>query len=50
VNLLKGNLQQAEETAQVAEQSAQELPQKARQGEEQEEGLIEKAKEKLTSK
>jgi hypothetical protein len=46
VNLLKGNLQQAEETA----QSAQELPPKARQGEEQEEGLIEKAKEKLTSK
>jgi ferritin-like metal-binding protein YciE len=47
VELLEQNLHQEEETAQVAEQSAQELLQKAIQAEEQEEGLIDKAKEKL---
>ncbi len=45
VNLLNENLGQEEETAQIAEQSARELLQKAQ---EQEEGLIEKAEEKLT--
>jgi ferritin-like metal-binding protein YciE len=48
VDLLEQNLRQEEETAQVAEQSAPELLQKASQGEDQGEGLIEKAKEKLT--
>jgi ferritin-like metal-binding protein YciE len=48
VNLLNENLQQEEEAARIAEQSAPELLQKAMQGEEQEEGLVEKAKEKLS--
>ena len=43
LSLLNENLRQEEQTAQTAEQSAQELLQKA-----QEEGLVEKAKEKLT--
>ncbi len=47
INLLNENLQQEEQTAQTAEQSAYELLQKAQ---EQEEGLIEKAEEKLTGK
>ena len=45
VNLLNENLRQEEQTAQIAEQSASELFQRARG---QEEGLIEKAKDKLT--
>jgi ferritin-like metal-binding protein YciE len=45
VNLLNENLRQEEQTAQIAEQSASELLQRA-QG--QEEGLIDKAKDKLT--
>ncbi len=49
VNLLNQNLQQEEETAQIAEQSAPELIQKAMQSEgQQEEGLIDKPKDKLT--
>ncbi len=48
VNLLNENLRQEEETAQTAEQSAPELIQKAMQQEGQEEGLIDKAKDKLT--
>ena len=48
VDLLEQNLRQEEETAQIAEQSAQELLQKAQQGAEQEEGLIDKAKDKLS--
>lgn len=46
VDLLEQNLKQEEQTAHIAEQSAQELLQRAQQGEE-EEGLIDKAKEKL---
>lgn len=49
VNLLNENLQQEEETARIAEQSATELLQKAMQEAGQEEGLIDKAKDKLTS-
>ncbi len=49
VNLLNENLQQEEETARIAEESAPELLQKAMRATEQgEEGLIDKAKEKLT--
>ena len=50
VNLLSENLHQEEETAQIAEQSAPQLIQKAMQQQEgqEEEGLIEKAKDKLT--
>ena len=48
LDLLEQNLRQEEETAQIAEQSAQELLKKAQQGEEQvEEGLVDKAKDKL---
>ena len=48
VDLLEQNLRQEEETAQIAEQSARELLKKAQQGEEQdEEGLVDKAKDKL---
>jgi len=48
--LLRENMQQEEETARTAEQSAEELLQKAMQEGEQgeEEGLMEKAKDKLT--
>ena len=49
VNLLKDNLREEEETAQTAEQSAPKLIHKAMQQEGQEEGLVEKAKDKLTS-
>ncbi len=45
VELLQQNLQQEEETARIAERSAPELLQKARQAEE--ESLIDKAKDKL---
>ena len=50
--LLRENMQQEEETARIAEQSAEELLSKAMQeGEqEEEEGLIEKAKDKLMSR
>jgi ferritin-like metal-binding protein YciE len=49
VDLLEQNLRQEEETAQIAEQSAQELLQKAQQGEgQEEEGLIDKAKDELS--
>ena len=49
VNLLNANLQQEEETAQTAEQSVEELLQKAQRAEEPEpEGLIDKVKDKLT--
>ena len=48
VNLLNENLRQEEETARIAEQSAPELLQKAMQEGGQEEGLIDKAKDKLT--
>src|SRR5215212_5690112 len=52
VNLLNQNLQEEEQTAQIAEQSAPDLIQKAmmgQQGQQQEEdkGLIDKAKDKL---
>ena len=49
VNLLKQNLQE-EETARIAEQSAPDLIQKAMTGQQQEEekGLIDKARDKLT--
>jgi|SRR5215208_6984252 len=52
VNLLNENLRQEEETAQIAEQSAPELIQKAmgqegQQEEEGEKGLIDRAKDKL---
>jgi ferritin-like metal-binding protein YciE len=53
VNLLQQNLQEEEETAQIAEQSAPDLIQKAimgQQGQQQEEedkGLIDKARDKL---
>ncbi|MDP9411326.1 MAG: DUF892 family protein [Actinomycetota bacterium] len=47
--LLRENMQQEEETARIAEQSAEELLRKAMQGGEQEEqGLMDKAKDKLT--
>ena len=47
--LLRENMQQEEETARIAEQSAEELLSKAMQGGEQEEqGLMDKAKDKLT--
>ena len=48
--LLRENMQQEEETAQIAENSAQELLQKAmhEQGGDDVEGLIDKAKDKLT--
>jgi ferritin-like metal-binding protein YciE len=47
--LLRENMQQEEETARIAEQSAEELLRKAMQEDEQgEEGLIGKAKDKLT--
>jgi ferritin-like metal-binding protein YciE len=48
--LLRENMQQEEETARIAEQSAEELLQKAMQEGEQgeEEGLMDKAKDKLT--
>ncbi len=49
VDLLKQNLRQEEETAQIVEQSAQELLKKAQQGEEQEEGEpVGKAKAQLS--
>lgn len=52
VNLLQQNLREEEETAQIAEQSAPELIQKAmgQQGQQQEEdkGLVDKARDKLT--
>ncbi len=51
VNLLQQNLQEEEETAQIAEQSAPELFQKAMQseGEQQEDkGLIDQVKDRLT--
>jgi ferritin-like metal-binding protein YciE len=47
--LLRENMQQEEETARIAEQSAEELLSKAMQGgEQQEQGLMDKAKDKLT--
>lgn len=47
--LLRENMQQEEETARIAENSAEELLRKAMgQGGQEEEGLIDKAKEKLT--
>ncbi len=48
--LLRENMQQEEETARIAENSAEELLQKAMQegGQEEEEGLVDKAKDKLT--
>ena len=49
VNLLEDNLREEEETAQTAEESAPELIQKAMgQESQQEEGLVDKAKDKLT--
>ncbi len=52
VNLLNENLQEEEQTAQIAENSAPELIQKAMgqegQQEEEEKGLIDKAKDKLS--
>jgi ferritin-like metal-binding protein YciE len=50
--LLKENMRQEEETARTAEQSAQELLQKAMQeeGGQQEKGLIDQAKDKLTGR
>jgi ferritin-like metal-binding protein YciE len=50
--LLRENMQQEEETARIAEQSAEELLSKARQEGDQgrEEGLINKAKDKLTGR
>lgn len=50
VNLLQTNLGQEEEAASIAENSAPELLQKAMQegGSQQEEGLVDKAKDKLT--
>ncbi len=49
-HLLRENMDQEEETARIAERSAGELLWKAMQqgGQEQEEGLIDKAKDKLT--
>ena len=51
VDLLEQNLRQEEETAQIAERSAQELLQQAQRGEEEQEeqGLLDKAKDKLSS-
>ncbi len=49
-NLLHENMQQEEETAQTAEQSAPGLLKKAQQAGKQEEGLVEKAREKLTGR
>jgi ferritin-like metal-binding protein YciE len=47
--LLRENMQQDEETARIAEQSAEELLSKAMQeGEQEEQGLMDKAKDKLT--
>ncbi len=47
-NLLERNLQQEEEAARIAERSAEELLRKAQHAEEQEDqGLVEKAKDKL---
>ncbi len=49
--LLRENMDQEEETARIAENSAEELLQKVIQeqgGQEEEEGLIEKAKDKIT--
>jgi ferritin-like metal-binding protein YciE len=50
--LLRENMQQEEETARIAEQSAEELLSKAMQEGDQgrEEGLINKAKDKLTGR
>jgi ferritin-like metal-binding protein YciE len=47
--LLRENMQEEEETARIAEQSAEELLQKAMQegGQEEEQGLMDKAKDKL---
>src|SRR5215218_3447973 len=48
VNLLNQNLQEEEQTAQIAEQSAPNLIQKAMMGQQEEEkGLIDKARDKL---
>ena len=49
-NLLEANMHQEEETAQIAESSTRELLQKAQQhpAEGEEQGLIDKAKDKLT--
>jgi ferritin-like metal-binding protein YciE len=47
--LLRENMDQEEQTARIAEQSAEELLQKAmKEGEQQEQGLMDKAKDKLT--
>ncbi len=48
VSLLNEDLQEEEQTAQIAEHSAPELIQKAMQAGEQDEGLVGNAKEKLT--
>ncbi len=48
--LLRENMRQEEEAARIAEQSAGELLRKAMQGGEQEEGLMDKAKDKLTGR
>jgi ferritin-like metal-binding protein YciE len=49
VNLLQQNLREEEETAQIAEQSAPDLIQKAMtEQQEEEKGLIDKARDKLT--
>ena len=48
VSFLNRNLQQEEETAQIAERSAERLVQKALELENQEKGLLERAREKLT--
>jgi len=49
VDLLNANLGQEEETAQIAEQSAEKLLQEAMQAEEPEpEGLVDKIKDKFT--
>jgi hypothetical protein len=51
VNPLNENLQQEEAAAQIAEQSAPELIQKAMQwggGQQEDKGLIDQAKDKLT--
>lgn len=50
-HLLRENMQQEAEAAQIAEESAKELQQKAMQeggGSQEEEGLVDKAKDKLT--
>ena len=46
-NLLEQNLQEEEETARIAEQSAAGSLRKAQQAEQEEQGLVEKAKDKL---